>query len=196
MKTVVISVVMFAALAFGVPASPQTTTRSVSGVYLTAADYEAGRLSFVGDSGSKGHKLEIHDVLNKPYIDVMHESEKHRSSKSEVFGYRASNGFDYRFGGKFEYQILEANDLYIYLREISVSQGRTSRTVREYYFSVRANSQIQALTLENLKQAFPHNHRFHDWLDATFGAGQNLAEYDEFHKMFKVNRLLIASREQ
>jgi len=51
------------------------------------------------------------------------------------------------------------------------------------------------LTLENLKQAFPDNHRFHDALDATFAAGRVLAEYDEFHKMFKVNRLLIASRE-
>jgi hypothetical protein len=28
-----------------------------------------------------------------------------------------------------------------------------------------------------------------------FAAGQDLAAYDEFHKMFKVNRLLIASRE-
>jgi hypothetical protein len=53
-----------------------------------------------------------------------------------------------------------------------------------------------ALTLDNLKQALPDNHRFHDSLDMTFGAGQSLAEYDEFHKMFKVNRLLIASREQ
>jgi hypothetical protein len=29
----------------------------------------------------------------------------------------------------------------------------------------------------------------------TFGAGQDLAQYDDFHKMFKVNRLLVASRE-
>ena len=52
------------------------------------------------------------------------------------------------------------------------------------------------MTLDNLKQALPDNHRFHDSLDMTFGAGQDLAQYDDFHKMFKVNRLLIASREQ
>jgi hypothetical protein len=51
------------------------------------------------------------------------------------------------------------------------------------------------LTLENLKQAFPDNHKFHDSLDATFGARQTLAEYDEVHKMFEVNQLLIASLE-
>ncbi len=30
---------------------------------------------------------------------------------------------------------------------------------------------------------------------AVFGLGQDLAAYVEFHKMFRVNRLLIASRE-
>jgi hypothetical protein len=49
-----------------------------SGVYLTAADYENTELRFEGDCGSKAHKLELHDVLNKPYIDVTHESQKRR----------------------------------------------------------------------------------------------------------------------
>jgi len=79
--------------------------------------------------------------------------------------------------------------VYIYARDTRVSQGRTSRTVREYYSCVGDNGQIQMVTLENLKRAFPE-HRFHDWLDATFGAEGNLAEYDQFHKTFKVNRLL------
>ena len=65
----------------------------------------------------------------------------------------------------------------------------------KYFFSAGLEGQIEALTLENLKKAVPDNHKFHDSLDATFGAGQKLEEYDDFHKMFKVNRLLIASRE-
>jgi hypothetical protein len=65
----------------------------------------------------------------------------------------------------------------------------------DYSFSVGPDGEIIRLTLENLKQVFPDNHRFHDLLDANFGSGQKLEEYDEFHKMFKVNRLLIASRE-
>jgi hypothetical protein len=165
-----------------------------SGIYRTADDYAAGRLAFEGACGSKAHKLAIHDVSNKPYIDVTHDAEKHRYAKSELYGFRACDGRDYRFASKLEYRILEARELYIYSRDITVNEGRSNRTVLEFYFSVGANGQIKALTLENLKQAFPENHRFHDWLDATFSAGQNLGEYDEFHKMFKVNRLLIASR--
>ncbi len=195
-KTLLISLVIFAACMSAIGTRVLAQTSRTSGVYLTAADYQNGRLGFEGDCASKAHKLEVHDVWNKPYIDVKHDSEKHRYSKSDVFGFRACDGRDYRFGSKLEYQILEPKELYIYGREISVSQGRTYRTVHEYYFSVGANGQIQSLAVGNLKQAFPQNHLFHDWLDATFGAGQDVAEYDEFHKMFKVNRLLIASRGQ
>lgn len=194
-RTLFVPIAVFAGALLVCVAPASAQTEKMSGVYLTASDYEGGKLSFEGDCGSKVHKLEIHDVSNKPYIDVTHDSEKHRYSKSELFGFRACDGRDYRFASRLEYQILEAKELYVYGRDISVAQGRTYRTVHEYYFSVGSKGLIQALTLENLKQSFPDNHRFHDWLDATFGSGQNLAEYDEFHKMFKVNRLLIASRE-
>jgi hypothetical protein len=113
-----------------------------------------------------------------------------------LFGFRACDGRDYRFGGNREYLILEAKELYVYARDIPVSRGKTLTTTREYYFSMGPKGKILVLTLDNLKQATPDNHRFHDSLDMTFGAGQDLAQYDDFHKMFKINRLLIASREQ
>ena len=196
MRTLVKPVFVLIAVVFSIGASDQTANSKTSGVYLTAADYEATQLSFQGVCGSGAHKLELHDVFNKPYIDVTHDHDKRRYPKSDLFGFRACDGRDFRFGGNLEYQILEAKALYIYSRDISEARGKTFNTRRDYYFSVGPKGQILALTLMNLKQAFPDNHRFHDSLDMTFGAGQNLAEYDEFHKMFKVNRLLLASREQ
>ena len=187
-------IIAFTACIFAVPLLAVSQTPRTSGLYLTAADYLNGKLEFRGDCGSKAHKLAVHDVWNKPYVDIKHGSERHRFSKSDLFGFRACDGRDYRFVSNVEYEILEAKELYIYAHDIWVNQGRTNRTVREYYFSVGVSGQIQQLTLQNLKQAFPENHRFHDWLDATFGTSQDLAAYDEFHKMFKVNRLLIASR--
>jgi hypothetical protein len=172
-----------------VEAGPQKT----SGVYLTADDYKNDRRSFEGECSSQTHKLELHDVLNKPYIEVTHESKKQRYQKNELFGFRACDARDYRFASNREYQILESKELYIYVREV-VTGGKVFRTIRTYYFSPGAGGPVLALTLENLKQAFPDNHRFHDSLDLTFGAGQTLAEYDEVYKMFKVNRLLIGSR--
>lgn len=195
MKTLFIPVAVLAAFVVSVAASPKATTPKTSGVYLTADDYQNGRLSFEGDCGSKTHKLELHDVLNKPYIDVTHESDKRRYAKSDLFGFRTCNGRDYRFVSNLEYQILEAKELYIYEHGTNVHVGKGLRTVPTYYFSAGPKGQVLPLTLENLKQAFPDNHRFHDSLDQMFGRGQNVAQYDELHKMFKVNRLLMASRE-
>ena len=178
-KTLLILVAMLATGMSGIDTRTAAQTSRTSGVYLTAADFQNSRLSFEGSCRSKDHKLSVHDFLHKPYIDVKHESEKHRYAKADLFGFRACDRHDYRFASNLEYQILEAKELYIYALDTQVSQGRTSRTVREYYFSVGDNGQIQMLTLENLKRAFPENHRFHVWLDTTFGAGENLAEYDE-----------------
>jgi hypothetical protein len=195
MKTYFSTAAAFAVFLFSAAGTAQVPPPKASGVYLTADDYNNGRLSFEGDCGSKAHKLELHDVLHKSYIHVTHGSEKQRYAKSDLFGFRACDGWDYRFALNLEYQILETRELYIYAREVYVSHGRGRHTVRGYFFSTGAEGSVLALTRENLKKAFPANQRFHDALDAAFGAKQKLSEYDESQKMFKVSQLLIASRE-
>ncbi len=195
MKTFFSPVAALAVLVFSSAGMAQVAPPKTSGVYLTAADFKNGQVSFEGDCGSKTHKLELHDVLHKSYIHVTHGTEKHRYAKSDVFGFRACDGRDYRFASNLEYQILEAKELYVYSREVAVSHGRGIHTIRGYFFSAGPDGPVLALTLENLKKAFPDNQRFHDALDAAFGARQKLSGYDESQKMFKVNQLLIASRE-
>jgi hypothetical protein len=194
MKTYFSSVAAIAVLLFSAAGIVQATTPKTSGVFLTADDYKNVRLSFEGDCSSKTHKLELHNVLNKPYIDVTHETEKRRFAKSDLFGFRACDGHDYRFVSNLEYQILESKDLYIYVYESHVSHGKGSYADLEYYFSAGAEGPVLALTKEDLKKSFPDNQRFHEALDAVFGPKKKLSEYDKTHKMFKVNQLLIASR--
>jgi len=195
MKTYISPAAALAVLLLSGPGMAQVPVQKTSGVYLTAADYKNGRLSFEGDCGSKAHRLELHDVLHKTYIHVTHETEKRRFAKSDLFGFRGCDGNDYRFAANLEYQILETRELYIYAREVYVSHGRGRHTVRGYFFSAGTEGPVLTLTLENLKKAFPANQKFHDALDAAIGAKQKLSEYDESQKMFKVNQLLIASRE-
>lgn len=195
MKTYFCSVAALAVLVFSSAGTAQVAPQKMSGVYLTADDYKNGRLSFEGDCGSKSHRLELHDVLHKSYVHVTHETEKRRFAKSELFGFRACDGRDYRFASNLEHRILEARELYIYTREVYVSHGRGRHTVRGYFFSAGAEGPVLALTLENLKKAFPDNQRFCDALDLAFGATHKLSEYDESLRMFRVNQLLIASKE-
>ena len=177
------------ALAIGTTAEAATRT---SGIYLTAADYQNAQLTSEGDCTSKSHSIELHDVLNRPYIDVTHDGNRRRYLKTEIFGFRSCEGADYRFAGNKEYQILEAKTLYIYRTVASDTRGKGATQVATYFFSVGGGGDVLALTALNLKQAFPANHRFHDSLDAAFTLG-GLEQYDAFHKMFKVNRLLEAS---
>ena len=183
-----------AVLAVGALATATVTaaTARKSGVYLTTVDYQKARLTSEGDCNSDAHKIELHDLLNKPYIDVTHGGARHRYLKAELFGFRSCEGADYRFVGNKEYQILEAKALYIYRVEVPDGRGKGISQVSKYYFSVGADGDVLALTVLNLKQAFPANHMFHDSLDAAFPLG-GLEQYDAFHKMFKVNRLLEAS---
>ena len=192
MKSVLLSLLLSVVAA---SASVQRAVPRTSGIYLTATDYDEGRLTSEGDCASKDHKLELHDVLDKSYIHVTHGTERRRYAKSDLFGFRACDGNDYRFVSTQEYRILEAKALSIYVRQTHETVGKSRHVVEVYYFSKGSNGNVLPLTLENLKHAFPDNHTFHDSLDQMFGAGQDLAHYDDFHKMFKVNRLLIATHE-
>ena len=105
---------------------------------------------------------------------------------------RAADERNYRYVGNERYQVLEAKDLYIYSTDVVVRKGASEKA---YFFSVGPAGEIFPLTIVNLKKAFPDNHRFHDSLDMTFKDNSQLTKYDDFHKMFKVNRLLIASEQ-
>ena len=104
----------------------------------------------------------------------------------------AADERSFRVVGNEQYQILEAKDIYIYSADILVRKGTTDKA---YFFSVGPNGEVLPLTIVNLKKAFPDNHRFHDSLDMMFRDDSPLTKYDNFHKMFKVNRLLIASEQ-
>lgn len=60
----------------------------------------------------------------------------------------------------------------------------------QHYFTTSTSDVLQPLTKANLKKAYPNNHGFHDALDANFKGDDELAGYDDFHKMYKVNHLL------
>jgi hypothetical protein len=126
----------------------------------------------------------------------VNDSGAHVCSKAEVFGFRDCDGRDYRFVANRGLRILEANELDIYATQTPVTSGNGFRAVTDYDFSVGPRGSGQSRTLDNLKRALRDNDKFHDTLDQMFGAGQNVAQYDEFRSTFKVNRLLLTSNDQ
>ena len=63
----------------------------------------------------------------------------------------------------------------------------------KYYFVTGSSDQLQLLTKDNLKKAFPDNHPFHDAVEVNFKEDKELPYYDDFHMMYKINHLLEMS---
>jgi hypothetical protein len=104
----------------------------------------------------------------------------------------SADGRSFRTVGSQRYEILEARDLVIYSSDAIVRKGTLEKA---YFFSVGLKGEILPLTILNLKNAFPDNHAFHDSLDMMFKNDWQVTKYDDFHNMYKVNRLLAASKE-
>jgi len=89
------------------------------------------------------------------------------------------------------YTVLNAGEpivIYKY-QHPSHSPKEAEKYAPKYYFTTSASNVLTELTKTNIKKAFPDNHAFHDALDAQFKEDKELTNYDNFHKMYKVNRV-------
>jgi len=62
-----------------------------------------------------------------------------------------------------------------------------------YFISKTAGSKIIPLTLENLKNFYPDNHKSHDMLDVAFKSDAELSLYDTYHRTYKIKHLFEQS---
>jgi hypothetical protein len=165
-----------------------------SGLYKSAEDFRARRLTLAVDCKTEKHKLRLHEFSGQPYVTVKHGGQDYRMAKDSLFGFRDCDGREFRFAtDHLHYPILNpAEELLIYKLE-QPAIGKNQGYVR-LFFSVNAAAPIQSLTLIGVKKAFPDNHRFHDLLDAQFREGGDLTAFDTMHGMTKLNWLLRQSR--
>jgi hypothetical protein len=164
-----------------------------SGVYLSASDFASGKLAYEINCSTEKHTIKLNEFLNQDYITVIHNKQSHKLQKKEIFGYKDCDNLTYRFAGNSHYVILNpTEDILLYKHTVEASKNQKAEV--HYYFSVSSAGELQTLTLMNLKEAFPENHKLHDALDAEFKADDQLAQYDSFHKMYKVNRLYASNK--
>ena len=164
-----------------------------SGVYLTFNDYLNNKLSYEIDCKTEKHTIKLNEFLNKPYITIIHKGEKYQLQKDSIYGFISCDAPLVRFQNKEHYWLSEKGATWIFYKEENKTENKTFYTVKKYYFSIKGDGKLIELTKENLKYAFPDNHKFHDMLDAQFKDNSNIAEFDSFHNMFKVNHLLEQS---
>jgi len=194
------NLMVFSALAFlsatpGVANAQNKTVSLTGGLYLTANDFEQQKLTYVIDCGSEGDKIKTNEFLGSATGYVISKGEKHEFSKKEVYGYRNCKNKNYRFYNGEAYLLIDTAGFYIYYQYRSEENVKGKGLVKkdEYFFSKNAGSDLQLLTIANLKKTFPENNTFHYSLDANFRSDKELVAYDDFLKGYKVKYLFQQS---
>ena len=173
-------------------AQSASAQKDSSGIYKTADDFQKRKLTYAINCKTEKHKINPNILFKGSEVKVKHMGTTYSMKKSEVFGYRACDGKEYRFVDNKEYSVLNPGEtliIYVY-QHPAHSAKNASQYPPMYFFSKGVATGLQELTKGNLKTAFPDNHEFHDTLDENFKEDKELINYDNFHKMYKVNWLL------
>lgn len=176
--------------AFSLYAQPNTS-KAQSGLYLTAEDYQNGKLTLPATRG-ESHKIRLKDFWGSRYLEVVHGGQKYRFHKDSIYAYQDYKGKVFRFFRNYsnEFLLLESKSLVIYSMDETDTKGKGVRRVTLYFFSTDLKQPVQPLTIENVKNAFPQNHKLHNELDKYFKKDQELVVYDDRHKAFRINHVL------
>ncbi|MCK6650829.1 MAG: hypothetical protein L6Q66_14325 [Bacteroidia bacterium] len=142
-----------------------------SGIYFTVNDYLNHKLAFVINCKNQKHKIKADMIFHQKEISIKH------------------NDSTYNYPNPF---INTGESILIYKVETG-SGMKNNPVVINYYFSKDAASEIQKLTINNLKMAFQNNHKFHDLIDMEFHSDNELIKYDAFHKMTRINKIYLNS---
>lgn len=175
---------------FGLQAQ-KSDPKAQSGLYLNAEDYQNGKLTLPNTSG-KSHKIRLKNFWGSRYLEVEHGGQKYRFHKDSIYAYQDDKGKVFRFFKNYsnEYRLLENKSLVIYSMDETDTRGKGIKRVTRYFFSTSLKEHIVPLTMENVKNAFPDNHKLHDELDKYFKKDQELTVYDNRHKAFRINHIL------
>ena len=164
-----------------------------SGIYLTANDFKAGKLSYAINYKTEKHKINDYIFLNSAQVNVKHHGNTYKLDKNNIYGYKSTKGEEFRFVMDQQYKILNRGEhvlIYEYEEPGIDPRHPLLSLLYTYYFTTDAANPPVQLTKENLKKAFPGNQGFNGKIDENFNTDEDLITYDKLHKMYKLNWLL------
>jgi hypothetical protein len=169
----------------------QSKQNTTSGIYATPLDFMNHKLTYQINCSNSKNKMRLNDFFGSSTGYVLSNGEKHVFDKNKVYGYLSCSNKNYRFYQLSSYQILDTAGFFIYYQyqQEEINKGKEPVKKDEYFFSTTSNGPIKLLTIDNLKNAFPGNAKFHYALDETFRSDKELIAYDNFRSCYKIKYL-------
>ncbi len=157
------------------------------GVYLTTLDYINRKLTRATNCNSEKASIKPHEFWsNSKYITLRYRGAKYKYGKAGLFGFRDCRNHDYRFFIDSPYEIINRQYFVLYrLAHISASSDFVGPEFT-YFFSKTLASGIYPLNKRYLKWAYRRNKAFASLLDSVFQKNDDLPNFDERNKEYRV----------
>jgi hypothetical protein len=166
-------------------------TNGNSGIYLNEQDYKAGKLSYVL---SNKDKMLVSGFLGGKTVRLIYQGKKIKLAKSEIYGYRRNNQ-NFRFHHNDAYTILDTAGFVLYSRQKLTQQGKGYKPVDKYFYSINTSAKVLELTIGNLWNSFPEQAGFRYTLQSNFSKDDDLVQYDEQTRQYKIKYLYFQQRQ-
>jgi len=162
---------------------------------MTFSDYQNNKLSFKTDCKTEKRRFKLNEFFNQRFITVKYKEEKIKLLKDSIYGILDCDEPLIRFQDKESYTLAEKGPLWIFYKEENVQKNKLIYLEKRYFFCVKGDDKLKELTINNIKQEFPGDTKLHDLIDDRFH-NREVSEYDTFHKMFKINRIINDSKSE
>ena len=80
------------------------------GVFLSASDFTACKISYANDQFNKRYKIKLHELINTSTIKIVIGDSAISLKKDSIFGYRTKKNVWYRFYNNVTYKIINPGE--------------------------------------------------------------------------------------
>jgi hypothetical protein len=173
--------------------SPAISQPNTGGIYSTADDFLFGKLSYAVDCKVKHQGWSSNILLSNKHVIIKQSGRVYKRDIKDVYAIKYCEGKIVRMYKDGCYTLLNPTEN-IQLYEVTQNPAsKGNAATKKYYFSRDARSDVQELSMDNLKAAFTDNRSFLDALNNQVGTDSELLAYDGFYKMYKLNRIYKAN---
>lgn len=150
------------------------------GIYSTAEDRAAGKLSIAINCRVEDHKMKIGFVREKSAIRIERKDESHSFLHSDLYGYRDCDGNEFHFYDGRRYELMNPGEPVAIYR---VFEPKGKRRVARFVFTFESDD-LKPLTLKSFNDMFSDEPLF---LEKLHMLARNNFELVKYHSL--INRV-------